>query len=64
MLVLGRKTGQRVFVGSDIEVVALDVRGNRVKLGFNVPGRFVIQRGELHEDEESWPPALEPAECA
>ena len=63
MLVLGRKPGQRVFVGDDIEVIVVEVRGKQVKLGFCAPGYLPIQRGELHETE-SWPPALEEAECA
>ena len=66
MLVLGRKPGERVYVGEDIEVIVLEVRGGRVKLGFNAPGYLTIQRGELrlHHDLESWFPAWEEAECA
>ncbi len=63
MLVLGRKIGERVFVGDDIEVVVVEVRGNRVKLGFNAPDYLPIQRAELHQ-MESWFPALGEAECA
>lgn len=63
MLVLGRKPGEQVFVGDDIEVVVVEVRGGRVKLGFNAPGYLPIQRGEIH-DGEIWFPALEVAECA
>jgi carbon storage regulator len=63
MLVLGRKTGERVFVGDDVEVVVVEVRGNRVKLGFRAPDYLPIQRGELHE-REHWIVALEEAECA
>ncbi len=63
MLVLGRKPGERVYLGDDIEVVVVEVRGNRVKLGFNAPRYLPIQRGELH-NMESWFPALEEAECA
>jgi carbon storage regulator len=63
MLVLGRKPGERVFVGDDIEVVVVEVRGNRVKLGFNAPDYLPIQRGEIHE-MEGWYPALAEAECA
>jgi carbon storage regulator CsrA len=48
-------------MGDDIEVVVLEVRGNRVKLGFNAPGYLPIQRGELRE---SWFPVLEEAELA
>ena len=63
MLVLSRKPNERVFVGDDIEVVVVEVRGNRVKLGFNAPGYLPIQRGELH-GTENWFPALAEAECA
>jgi len=66
MLVLSRKPGERVYVGDDIEIVVLEVQGNRVKLGFDAPGGLPIQRGELHlhRDREGWLPALEHAECA
>ena len=64
MLVLSRKRGEGVFLGDDIEVVVVEVRGGRVKLGFTAPGYLPIQRGELHHDIESWYPALEEAECA
>ena len=52
-----------MFVGDDIEVVVVEVRGNRVKLGFNAPQYLPIFRGELQE-MEPWRPALEEAECA
>jgi carbon storage regulator len=66
MLVLRRKPGERVYLGDDVEIVVLEVRGNRVKLGFNAPDYLRIQRGELqlHRDREAWLPALEHAECA
>jgi len=63
MLVLTRKPNERVFVGDDIEVVVVEVRGNRVKLGFNAPGHLPIQRGEIHETED-WYSVLAEAECA
>ena len=61
MLVLSRKPGERVYIGDDIEVVVLEVRGNRVKLGFNAPGYLPIQRAEVRE---TWFSVLEEAECA
>ena len=63
MLVLSRKPGERVFVGDEIEVVVVEVRGNRVKLGFSAPNYLPIQRGEIH-GTEGWFPALAEAECA
>jgi carbon storage regulator len=48
MLVLNRKKGQRVVVGNQVEVVVLEVRGDRVKLGFAGPPEVPIHREELH----------------
>ena len=47
MLILSRKSGERILLGNDIEVVVLEVRGDRVKLGFNAPRYVAIRRGEL-----------------
>jgi carbon storage regulator len=48
MLVLNRKKGQRIVVGNRVEVVVLEVRGDRVKLGFEGPPEVPIHREELH----------------
>lgn len=48
MLVLTRKKGQRVVIGEKIEVTVLEVRGNRVRLGFEGPPEVPIHRHELH----------------
>ncbi len=50
MLVLNRKSGERVFVGEDIEVVVLEVQGDRVKLGFIAPRYVPIFRAELQQE--------------
>jgi len=50
MLVLSRKLGERVFVGEDIEVVVVEVQGNRVSLGFNAPRYVPICRAEIHQE--------------
>ena len=63
MLVLSRKPEERVYVGDDIEIIVLEVRGGRVKLGFKAPGYLPIQRGEIHNRENGFP-VLEEAECA
>ena len=49
MLVLSRKTGERVVIGQQVEVTVLKVRGNRVKLGVTGPGEMPIHRGEVHD---------------
>jgi carbon storage regulator len=50
MLVLSRKPGERVLVGEDVEVVVLEVEGDRVKLGFNAPRYVPICRAEIHQE--------------
>ena len=50
MLVLSRKSGERVLVGEDIEVVVLEVDGGRVKLGFSAPRHVPIFRAEIHQE--------------
>ncbi len=50
MLVLSRKSGERVLVGEDVEVVVLEVDGDRVKLGFTAPRYVPICRAEIHQE--------------
>ena len=47
MLVLSRKTGERVLIGRDIYVKVVEIRGDRVKLGFEGPDEVPIHREEL-----------------
>ena len=49
MLVLSRKKGERVIIGQDIYVTVLEVRGDRVRLGFECPLEVPIHRQELSE---------------
>ena len=49
MLVLSRKRGERVVIGQDIYVTVLEVRGDRVKLGFECPMEVPIHRQEISE---------------
>jgi carbon storage regulator len=47
MLVLTRKTGERLMIGHDIEVTVLKIQGNRVKLGIRGPADVPIHRKEV-----------------
>ena len=47
MLVLSRKTGERISIGSEIEVTVLGIHKGRVKLGFLGPPEVPIHRNEL-----------------
>jgi carbon storage regulator len=59
VLVLSRKQGECVQIGEEIEVAVLEVRGNRVRLGFSAPPSVSIHRGEIHARIEEWLPAQE-----
>jgi carbon storage regulator len=47
MLVLSRKKDQRVIIGENIEVTVIEIRGDRVKLGFVGPQEVPIHREEV-----------------
>jgi len=52
MLVLGRKMDEGVILtdretGRQVRVFVTDVRGDRVKLGFDAPPEIVIERDEI-----------------
>jgi carbon storage regulator len=47
MLVLTRKTGERIHIGLDITVTVVQVHGNRVRIGIEAPQGVAIVRGEL-----------------
>ena len=48
MLVLSRKQNERIFVGDNIEITVVEVRGDRVKLGFNCPMDVPVHREEVY----------------
>lgn len=49
MLVLSRKPGERIRIGSEIELRVLEVRGDRVRIGFEAPTNIKIHREEIHQ---------------
>ncbi len=60
MLVLSRKIGEQVYIGSDIVVTVLEIQGQRVKIGIDAPRDCRVLRGELspwHQSEADQKPA-------
>ena len=47
MLVLSRKIGERILIGSGIQVVVLTSQGNRVRLGVEAPSEIPVHREEV-----------------
>jgi carbon storage regulator len=46
MLVLTRKSNERILIGNDVEVVVLSVQGQRVRLGIIAASDKAIRREE------------------
>lgn len=49
MLVLSRARGEQINIGETITVTVLEVRGNKVKLGFQGPAEVPIHRQEVYD---------------
>jgi carbon storage regulator len=49
MLILTRKEGEKVFIGSDIKINIISVSENQVKIGIEAPANYKILREELYE---------------
>ena len=57
MLILTRRTGERIRIGNDIEVVVRRVSGSRVTLAIEAPRDISILRGELEQYTDQEKPA-------
>jgi carbon storage regulator len=51
MLVLTRKVGDWLKIGSDVRVVVLSVNGRQVKLGLEAPSEVRIQREDRKPED-------------
>ena len=49
MLVLSRHIDEAIVVGDDVEIVVVDIRGDKVRLGVNAPTRVAVHRKEIYE---------------
>jgi carbon storage regulator len=52
MLVLSRKAGQKLQIGSNITITVLEVRGRVMRLGVEAPNDVRVLRGELEQWRE------------
>ncbi|KKN93598.1 hypothetical protein LCGC14_0197900 [marine sediment metagenome] len=49
MLVLSRQRDESIIIGDDIEIVIVDVRGDKVRLGINAPREVSVHRKEIYD---------------
>jgi carbon storage regulator CsrA len=55
MLVLTRKLGESIQIGSDVVLTVLEVRPSRIRLGIEAPLSVRIRRAEHLADPQSLP---------
>jgi carbon storage regulator len=61
MLVLSRKSGERIHIGNNITIEIRRVAGNRVTIALDAPRDVRILRGELEQADREF--RVEPAEA-
>ena len=61
MLVLSRKVGEQILIGSDVCVTVVSIKGNRITLGVDAPRSVRVDRAELAAREVPDEPVAVPA---
>jgi len=49
LLILTRRSNERIFIGDDVVLSILAIEGNRVKLGIDAPKEVSILREEIRD---------------
>lgn len=49
MLVLTRKRNERIVIGDDIVITVVEIRGDKVRLGFDAPKEIPVHRQEVYD---------------
>ncbi len=49
MLVLSRYKDQSIYIGDDVVITVVDVRGDRVRIGIDAPPTVAVHRQEIYE---------------
>ena len=49
MLVLSRKAEESMYIGDDIKITVLDIRGGQVRIGITAPDEIKIHREEVYQ---------------
>ena len=49
MLVLSRQRDESIFIGDNIKITVVDIRGDKVRLGVEAPKEVPVHRNEVYE---------------
>jgi carbon storage regulator len=48
MLVLSRHRDEKINIGDDVEIIVVEIRGDKVRLGINAPSDVPVHRHEVY----------------
>lgn len=54
MLILTRKVDEAVFIGDDIKITVVEIRGKQVRLGIEAPPGLLVLRAEKKSPERAY----------
>ena len=49
MLVLSRRADESLYIGDDIRITVLDIRGGQVRIGITAPDTIKVHREEVYQ---------------
>ena len=49
MLVVSRQRDQSIIIGDGIEIIVVDIRGGKVRLGISAPQHIPVHRKEVYD---------------
>ena len=49
MLILTRRLGEAIVIGSDIKVLIMGAKGNQVRVGVEAPNTVEVHREEIYQ---------------
>lgn len=49
MLILTRRVGETLYVGDDVKVTVLGMKGNQVRIGIKAPADTEVHREEIYQ---------------
>jgi len=50
MLVLSRRRDESIMIGDDVEILIVDIRGDKVRLGITAPKSVPVHRLEIYNE--------------
>ena len=49
MLVLSRQRDETIMIGDEVEIIVVDIRGDKVRLGITAPRHIPVHRKEVYD---------------